>query len=949
MLATTGAMVPPALFKQARKYVENNRVPFFEFFRNCAFGFVRVGERKGRFAQITLRDDGELECACNCGEADFDEVCAHGFALYLKLVNWPLEKKNLSAEFDQYEPCRFFKAVGRRFYDEPINAATNPWLKLSSIEIDPRLTDFWGFTEHEPAVRKRDRQCLQQAKLKARTKAEGDMMLRRFPPERVLFEESVFYPLCKLFFHLERKAGLFFRARLLEGHQVSVEARHGADVVFGWRMPVDEYLKGIRGHWDYWRERTEFEIRRLGVPIAYQIRFNERSDLEIEPMVALGGDAHTTVAATQVPGARNLFFHEKLGYFRLQTGLSPFEMTFSEPRRHSIDRQKVKKFLQEHKPALEGMDRALMDEALFGEVVVERFDRLTLHLLEPVGDGFAYALEAKLGELTIDRQTLRRTFAGEGRYKKIGGKLFDGQGYDSVYLSPFLEGEDAVLPAKDVWRALSFFKDRLEIQKTEQAEPAFRKLSEMTSPEAPSLRHTRLSLRPYQQTGYQWLYYLKTFGLGGLLCDQMGLGKTHQAMALIAASLAENPHGRALVIAPTSVLFHWKDKLAAFCPDIDAVVHHGSDRDFAAALTAAQVLITSYGSARNDIAEIKSAFFDLAVFDEIQYLKNKTTKAHTALAKVRAQCKVGLTGTPIENHIGELKSLIDLVFPGYLGHDAQFKRYFSDPILKFGDARARDQVRDMTRPFTLRRAKEQVLLELPEKVEDIRSFLLTGYQRELYLETKKKGKRGLKGESSEFMHVFQLIAKLKQICDHPGLFFKNCDYTAYPSAKWDLFTELLNETLESGQKAVVFSQYLGMVEMFQRYLADQGIGHAVITGQVKDRASQQRRFMEDEHCRVFLGTTLAAGVGIDLTSASVLIHYDRWWNAAREEQATDRIHRIGQTKNVQIFKFLAMGTVEERIDAIIRKKAALLDDIVGFDDEQAAKRFTIEELLEILG
>ncbi len=951
MLATTGALVPPGLFREAREYVERDRVPFFDFYRQCIFGFVYTGERRGRYAQVVIEENGELSSRCNCGEADFDEVCAHGFALFLKSMNWPRDKRNLPAAFEKHELCRFFKAVGRRHYDARVDETTNPRLDLAGVNVNPRLLAYWGFrTGENPALAKRDRRSLAEAKLRTRTKAEGDMLLRNFPPERVLFEESVFYPLCKLFFFLEQRGGLAIQVRQAEDHHVLLEILCGTVVMFDWRMPVDLYLKGIRDHWDYWRRRTRFEIRRQGVPLTYRIRFNRRSDLEIEPMISLGADAFAPMEETRVANARNLFHHQKLGYFRVQTGLSPFEMEFSEPRVHLIDHQQVKRFLGRHRPVLESMDRALMDESLFGEIVVERFHRLTLDLIEFQRDRFRFELRAHLGDLELERSELRQLFTGEGRYKKVGGRLFDGHGYDAAYLKWLYEMDGDELAVAALYRLISFFKDRLDIRTTELTETAFQRLAQMKAPESPDLGHTNLALRPYQQVGYDWLFFLKSFGLGGLLCDQMGLGKTHQGMALIAAAVKTKPESRVLVVAPASVMFHWLDKLNRFCPSLAVVIHHGPDRDAGRALRDAQVIVSSYGTMRNDLDRFEGVIFDVALFDEIQYLKNKGTKAYASLSRLGALCKIGLTGTPIENRLIELKNLMDLVFPGYLGEDSYFKRYFADPVLRFGDSKTGGRVKEMIKPFTLRRAKREVLQELPEKVEDIRAFPLSDYERDLYLDVRDRGKKSLdRAGKPEALHVFRLIGELKRVCDHPGLFFGNHDYAAYPSAKWELFTELLREAMDSGEKVVVFTQYLGMIEMFSRYLEDQGLGYAVLTGKTRDRAAQQQRFMTDPECRVFLGTVLAAGVGIDLTAASVVVHYDRWWNAAREEQATDRVHRIGQTRNVQIFKFKARNTIEERIDAIIQKKRKLLDDIVAFDGEGAAKAFSLAELLEILG
>lgn len=952
MLMPPKFKVPGQVFLDAKGYVERKAIPFFDFYRNCVFGFVRVGEKKGHFVHLVIKEDGDLEAICNCREADRDEVCGHGFALFLRVNNWPKQRDVLYRSFEDYRLCRFFKATGRRLYDQPFHAESNPGLTLPENVYDGRMLRYWDLIPDNGKLAQRDRKALELAHNKVRTASEWAMLEKSFPPSRILFEESTLYPLCKLFYFLERADSLSIRVTREAGHHLALRISRGAHCLFHWLLPVETFLKGIREDWDYWMERADFEMRKQGVPLTYRVQFQEDGSLEIEPRVRVAHEIHPPLAEVQIAGQGNLCFHEGLGYFRVQTGLSPFEMTYAEARIAVIGREEVAPFLKGNLGALGSMDRTLMDEALFGEVVVEQFDEFQLNLERFRDNSFEFKLTARLGDQRFLLDQLNELFRKKGRYRKIGGKLFDAAGYDAVYLKALCEestGDD--LSVGDLFRLMAFFRERLDVDVSEWTRAVFEQLKTFKVPELPDLSHTKLNLRDYQKLGFEWLCFLKTFGLGGLLCDQMGLGKTHQGMALLAAVARDQPEGKSLVVAPTSVLFHWKEKLAEFCPDLKAVIHHGSERDAQQALQQNQVVISSYGILRNDLESFRDQGFELIIFDEIQYVKNKATLAYKSLSQLKAGCKIGLTGTPIENQIGELKNLMDLIFPGYLGGDSHFKRYFIDPILKLNHAPTKEKVKALVHPFTLRRSKAEVLTELPEKTEDLRSFTLGDYERELYKKTKGEGKRAMKNEAGEpagMMHVFQLIDKLKQICNHPALYFKNDDYAAYPSTKWDMFTELLDEALASGEKVVVFSQYLGMIRMFRRYLEHHQVGHAVITGSTVDRAAEQKRFMEDPGCRVFLGSLRASGVGIDLVSACILIHYDRWWNSAREEQATDRVHRIGQNKNVQVYKFKALDTVEERIDRIIQDKRALLDDVVGFDSDGIGKTFSLEELMEIL-
>jgi superfamily II DNA or RNA helicase len=462
-------------------------------------------------------------------------------------------------------------------------------------------------------------------------------------------------------------------------------------------------------------------------------------------------------------------------------------------------------------------------------------------------------------------------------------------------------------------------------------------------------------LRPYQALGVDWLRFLYENRLGGLLCDDMGLGKTHQAMALMLALREElDVADPFLVVCPTSVISHWRDKVRDHAPGLKAAVHHGPDRDLAAALAAGDVVVTSYGILRRDVDALRRQSFALAVFDEIQHLKNRDTVGFQAAQALAAEVRLGLTGTPIENSLAELKALFDLVLPGYLGGDEAFaRRYVAPPE---GGAPRLAELRRVISPFVLRRLKASVLDELPEKIEDLRTCALSDDQVRLYREALATRGEELAAEIAAggdrplpYIHVFALLNLLKRICDHPALALGRLDQAAdYASGKWDLYRELLQECLDSGQKVVVFTQYLGMIELMRRHLGELGVEHAVLTGASLRRGEIVARFNADPDCRVFLGSLKAGGTGIDLVGGSVVIHYDRWWNAAREDQATDRVHRIGQRRAVQVFKLLTEGTLEEKIAAIIERKRELMEGVVEEDDPRLAKIFTREELLALL-
>lgn len=483
----------------------------------------------------------------------------------------------------------------------------------------------------------------------------------------------------------------------------------------------------------------------------------------------------------------------------------------------------------------------------------------------------------------------------------------------------------------------------------------FKEFSDLKIPEKPDYSTLKSSLRPYQEIGVEWLWFLYHQRVSGLLCDDMGLGKTHQAMALLSAVKAKNKEKvQFLVICPTSVIHHWEEKLEKYLPEMRVFLFYGSQRAIDRFDSTYDVFLTSYGIWRNEWRSLSKYSFEIAIFDEMQIAKNPNSLVHDRLIKVRAKMKLGLTGTPIENHLWELKALFDIILPGYMPTEREYWKYFLQPIEKEGNKEKKDLLSRFIHPFSLRRKKAEVLKDLPEKVEEISHCDLSQDQEGLYEEILLQGRTRLMEELQDsanpipYIHIFALLSSLKQICNHPAAFLKQPqEFENYSSGKWDLFLELLQEARDSNQKVVIFTQYLAMLDIFEEYMQKHHIGYASVRGATQNRGEQVRKFNKDPKCEVFLGSLQAAGWGIDLTAASVVIHYDRWWNAARENQATDRVHRIGQTKNVQVFKLVTKGTFEEKIDKMILRKGKLMD-IVAADDHNLLRKFDRNELIELL-
>jgi superfamily II DNA or RNA helicase len=458
----------------------------------------------------------------------------------------------------------------------------------------------------------------------------------------------------------------------------------------------------------------------------------------------------------------------------------------------------------------------------------------------------------------------------------------------------------------------------------------------------PGLKST---LRPYQRDGVAWMWGRYLAGVGALLADDMGLGKTHQIMALLCHATDRRPFARTLVVCPRGVLEHWATLLAEFAPHLEVHTFHGPGRSLEGIDRGGVVVLTTYDIVIRSAEELGERAWDVAVFDEAQRIKNPRTKAARAVRGLDAGFRVALSGTPLENRLLELWSVVDLIVPGYLGSERDFRSTYRNP----SNAQLHG-LRQRLKVLTLRRVKEQVLDDLPDKVEDVRYCRLLPEQqrlyREIWMQRAEEIAQQLRDETADipYMHIFALLTRLKQVCDHPRLVDAE---TGALSGKLEVFEQIVDEALESDLRVVVFSQYVQMIGLLSKMLERRGVAHLVLTGETRDRSKVVRRFNSEQHERVMLASLLAGGVGIDLTGASVVIHYDRWWNPAKENQATDRVHRIGQKRFVQVFKLLTRDTIEERIDELIRSKLDLMEQVVA-PSEDVLRRFGRKDLARLL-
>jgi SNF2 family DNA or RNA helicase len=447
-------------------------------------------------------------------------------------------------------------------------------------------------------------------------------------------------------------------------------------------------------------------------------------------------------------------------------------------------------------------------------------------------------------------------------------------------------------------------------------------------------------LRPYQVRGYSWLAFLKQWGLGACLADDMGLGKTIQALALIQRDWESNGRQPVLLICPTSVVGNWQKEAARFCPDLPVLVHHGGARvkgeAFQKIAGRHAIVVSSYALLHRDLEFLQAVPWAGVILDEAQNIKNPETRQARAARSLPAGYRVAMTGTPVENNVGDLWSVMEYLNPGFLGSREDFRRKFFVPIQALRDADAAERLKRLTAPFVLRRLKtdRSIIADLPEKMEMKVFCMLTREQASLYKAVAAEAEQAM--ESAEGIQrkglILATLSKLKQVCNHPAQFLGDNSAIEGRSGKLARLAEMLEEILEVGDRALVFSQFSEMGEILRRHLQET-FGQEVLFlhGAVpkKRRDEMVERFQDVKGPRIFVLSLKAGGTGLNLTSANHVFHFDRWWNPAVENQATDRAFRIGQRRNVQVHKFLCAGTLEEKIDEMIESKKDIAAKVVG--------------------
>lgn len=468
-------------------------------------------------------------------------------------------------------------------------------------------------------------------------------------------------------------------------------------------------------------------------------------------------------------------------------------------------------------------------------------------------------------------------------------------------------------------------------------------------------------LRPYQVKGFSWLTFLNRWGLGACLADDMGLGKTIQFIALLLQILASGSRKPTLLVCPTSLVGNWVYEVKRFAPSVKLMTHHGSERltgeDLALEASKHHLVISTYALIHRDIDSLSAIEWDTVVLDEAQNIKNHWTMQARAVRRLETEHRVALAGTPIENRLSELWSIMDFLNPGYLGTLERFREQFAIPIERYRDRMRRERLQRLVQPFILRRLKTdpRIISDLPEKMEMKVYCSLSEEQASIYeafvkdLLSEIEASEGIQRKG----RILSALTRLKQVCDHPALFTADNGRLEGRSGKMERLKEMLEEVVDGGDKALVFTQYAKMGEMLRTYIqSNLGCEVLFLHGGIprKRRDMMVSRFQRDtDGAPVFVLSLKAGGLGLNLTRANNVFHYDRWWNPAVENQATDRVFRIGQTKNVQVHKMVSVGTLEEKIDEMIERKKELAENILGtgeawlteLDTEELRSIFTL--------
>lgn len=921
-----------SVLKEARGLQEGGCVRETTWEEKLLKGRVTVGE-KTYHPRLNLRSTIFAENTCNCYPGQSGQVCAHAIALCLQaMVPTP-------------EPAA-----------EPGEADSEPELLLRSLVLSEEKGIPVRFRVQLPPNLERT--------------APNDRIMIKIEVEEA---DGSTYPPEKM------DRGKAYRLALPHLAVASIIESWCEGKLFGLlqlsRQKLTKLLKPLKG------ESVVYWLNNPGDPIAWngdklpgvhalievekpppEEPVRKEAPAPVKTNARPGMDSSTGPSTATVDGSPN-FLAIRLpprGAVDYETLLSlvkeySFKLEPSNRRWWLRDRHKTLNFLAEHYEALQNTHRAQ-----FSDNFNKQFRRLEMAAVKtevnPVGDSFEVSLTlgsekdtAKIqAELTrgkmywdsgdklviVPRKTISafaklqqeldnnpaRPLTASSKLRLSPWQLADAEGLINEVVPHF--------ETPDTWKARS---------------QALTNLSALQ--EAPVGKTLSNTLRLYQKIGTAWLYHLFDHKLSGILADEMGLGKTLQALGLIEA-LLQSSSGQVLIVCPAGLLTNWQREASRFTPDLTTHIHHGPNRaQEANAWGDAQIIFTSYTTLTRDIDWIAPLEFLAVVADEAQHIKNRQTQNARSLRALKSKGRFLLTGTPIENSIQDLQSLFDFLLPGYLA---------KTPKGVNQDERAwyHQRMRQQAAPYILRRTKQQVAPELPEKIEQVIYCDPTAEQKSFYDAVRKKSEEeifklemsGAK-EGRLKMAAFTQLLRLRQVCADPRILKDH--FQAGHSAKWIAFQEILDEAIDGGHRILVFSQFVSVLSLLKQELTKQEIPFCYLDGSTKDRLGEADRFNHNEDIPVFLISLKAGGTGLNLTGADTVVHFDPWWNPAVEAQATDRAHRIGQTKVVTSIKLIVSGSVEEKVLELQRSKADLLKGLFE-ESEASSSSLSLDELKSLM-
>ncbi len=925
-----------SVLKEARGLIEANVI------KECAWeapilkGMIQMGGAK-YFPRLNLRSIAFAENKCNCRSGRQGMICAHAIALCLHRV-----EAAESADVDQKSQVEVEEVAEAVLEVRSLVLSEGKGMDLRfNLYLPPNL----------PAVAGRDAIMV---------KLEAVLGHKQMAPENL--DRGRAYRLEKGFYEAAALVEKWCQGRLygllrLKRAQLRdlLNSLAGLPVVFWINKPQaplswdGEALPGVHEFLTA-NEESPIEPERAPEKVKQRPSFQPRAS----GLTRMAVDGSTQFLAITLPSRESHEYRDVLDLLKT----NGFVLEPSNRKWWLRDRHKTLSFLAKYLEVLKSDFQAKLTDNFKTRIAHLRFGNIIAEAKE-MDEGFV--LEARLEAGGADEEALRQAVEKGQSYVADGEVTYL---LEPAKLELFAQAQRSL--SGDSRRAFSTrYRQRLDATSMRDAEELFEPLSNsLTTPETWKKRSAALKsvahlqpapididldgqLRGYQHIGVAWMHHLFKSGLGGILADEMGLGKTIQALALLASLQKANANQKTcLVVCPASLLENWRREAARFTPWLKVFVHHGSGRlKDATAFDSYDLVITSYGTLIRDLELFQTVGFQGVVADEAQHIKNRRTRNARSLGSLRADVRFVLTGTPIENSLEDLRSLIEFILPGYL---AKLPSHASLDERAWYHERHRQQAL----PYILRRTKAQVAPELPEKIEQVVYCRMETDQRRFYDDFTKKAREEIfnmemsgVGEGKLRMTALTHLLRLRQICAEPRLL--NQEFNIENSAKLSAFLEILDEALDDRHRILLFSQFVTVLKFIREALEERGHAYCYLDGQTRNRQNVCDRFNDDESIPVFLISLKAGGTGLNLTGADTVVHFDPWWNPAVELQATDRAHRIGQKKVVTSIKLIAAQTIEEKVLEMQQTKSELLRNLLD-DSALATSKVSLADIRNLL-